>query len=167
MRKQQALQGGRSYIGEGWAELMNLQNYRLVCVHLFSHRWLFQLGVNKTSPGMNQQDLSFLGIAVLDQCLFLLEGKTWYSCYCHPCSLEAYPLVHPMVPNHDKNSSQSSLVFQVTPACGTQRGQCCPPQLKEESSRQTYWENCAVGRTGQMTLGIVMSVTHGRKQVSR
>jgi len=90
---------------------VNLKDYSLGCVHLLSQRYLFQLSVTKASPGMRQQDPSFLGIAVLDQCLFLLVGGTWYSCCCQPCSLAAYPLVYPMVPNHNEHSSQSSLVF--------------------------------------------------------
>lgn len=139
MRKQQALWGGRPCTEEGWAELMNLKDYSLGCVHLLFQRYLFQLSVTRASSGMKQQDPSFLGITVLDQCLFqclfLLVGGTWYSCCCHPCSLAAYPLVYPMVPNHNEHSSQSSL---VRPACGVQEGQCCSPQLKLEGSRQTY-----------------------------
>lgn len=76
MSKQQALWGGSLCTGEVWAELMNLKDYSLGCVHLLSQRWLFQLDVTKASPGMSQQDPSCLGIAVLDQCLFLLVGGT-------------------------------------------------------------------------------------------
>ena len=112
MKKQQALRGGRLCKGEGRAELMNLQDYWPGGVHHLSHRWLFQLSVTKLSPGMSQQDPSFLGIALLDRCLFLLEGGTCCSCCYHPCSLAAYPLVvYLVVPNHDESSSQSSLVF--------------------------------------------------------
>lgn len=163
MKTKQALWDGRPYMGEGWAELMNLKSYSLEHVPL-SQRWLFQLGMTLASPGMGQQNLSFLGATVLEQCLFLLVEGTCCSCH-HPCGLAAYPLRHPTAPNHE-NSSLSSLLVWVNPAYGMQSGQYCPPQLKSESLRQIYWENCAVGKMAQVILGIVMSVAHGRKQMS-
>ena len=108
MRKEQVLRGGRPCTEKSQAELLNLKDHSLDCVHLLSQRWLlFHLAVAKASPGMSQQDPSVLGIAVLDRCLFLLVGGTGSRCYCHPCSFAA----HPLIPNHDENSSQFSLVF--------------------------------------------------------